>query len=1824
MTHSSSLFSPNNHIRHSHYLQPDTNNLVPPQPPTSFGRSNGFLKKIPSVLFNKERTPIKNKSSKAKSNIYVDPSSPQPMKLSTAQPASSTIDHIPTIVGEKDKKTKKPRKALADLFGWGNHHNHNNIQVQAQPVSPIPEKTTFAPAVPPKDNPAMLKKLQRPPSTKSSACHLSSLRPPIQPAVVSRPSIGDDPFVRNGQGAEVVEHVYRHGAQTPSAKSIALDRRASVSSGKAMSYKTISSDVHSAKEVTERYQPNMTGNTVEQRRVSAPLASAPLVDMPPRSASLGKLLGSTMAPPLPQLPESPIEADEPPIKTLKKEKTKSRVWGLLGRNKSKKEKVKIPSNGEAPALPAKEAWAQPAAAPTTSSLSAHIDDNYAAATIKSNVSSMRSTNRQRPPYLHISAPSMDAGERRSPVTASTMCFPNSAKRSTFGDQESSPNSTPSKYPISSGRGGVWESVVGTAATRSSDGEPCHAIEALMGPSRLPKRKSLTGLFGVTIKKSLERIKPSSPPRSHASLFHHHRVDASPPRIAAEPTLRSLAEEIEEASEPFKAAIVPSDKFISRFSAQDEPTEKKAEILRRDRERVASATDKLFTLVSCLDFSPASSNSPTLHHMGSHNSLRKGLNGSPTPVRRVRSAMLANKASGSSPRPPSVNVSPLKLALHRAQAAANHKKELEPSSPRESLVRKGMRNIFSPPSPSPVPPKHGKPSKPAKDVIAAKVTDEGVGMGQTMGPNIIQDRTQSIKGSIASDVPADLKAFLGSTAVHEVASSPGKTAVLGLPAPPPKDRVPVRRPGPAPPALSLPPVPDMPYPDDIAAPNYSQTDFDHTEEHDLKDSMFSDMLSVGNNDHRNTFDFTSEYASLHQGDQRASFVEALKKVNSVQMFLPGAAPPLPALPVDLSLAISTSEATPSFHISKPSDSTSVHDGSEDEEEDEYDADDGDDEGLEHSAVIGRVTGFAKTSPVRREPFKGQFAFQQHVATMPRQDSHASFGAPEPVLAVPDVAPTHGRRRGHHRGESGLSIATMSSIGSVIGTGNEREYTNYFEVNFTNQNGHSRHQSITQTIHEASDENSPRTVTSQTSMSSVNQVGARPTTRRGHHRRNSSIVSVDSLSETIGHTFSVGPPISSRNSRYGYISKHRRNASGESTFGRPDWAAHRRNSSSMSTSSNFSISQIVRPGLGDRMFQLDGGVQLTSITGSPPDEPPNSRHVRKSSWDSLFDGTKSRIDDSLFDDSRQHRSRDSIFDSDSSFNRSSADVDSLFGPEQTSAKKDFFLKGLRPISIVSTTTSVSNGDDTFQHVQKYMQNVVTPVKAMAKDFEACLQADGEDMSNMTPLGKVKPKAHTGRQMLGSSISRPQRPGRRRLAQLIITEPPLDTPGLTSPSASETSSRLSLDTDAASITLGRRTRPTGAGHYRQKSSAGVNVDATIHEMPSMATLRANKSSASPRPHSLISREPTIVGVDDLGEDEEFDRMKSVRNWVEWEREAVDEFRKTKNCWRDSEESKHALEDWKMPTTTEEIAAFLAQSTQAYKPLDQLPLGKIAHRRKSSLSDSRGLCSPYGLPLPRPEPSVNKPKMSLTTKYEEKKSTSSTISASSAFAFAFPFPDDVPEALCAPAQPISSVFAQFVTDSHSHTPPSPPSTGKETKPSVPFQWNLPSTSTSTVDHFGIKKFLETDNGDTAKENDQKRNRVTSTARRQALGWGRRRNSDGPEKTIGLGYNRYGAVPMPNTAVPLQMKTTNYSVKSKNSKSEMMKDKRKQKMIIFGDSVSFSSNSNSDGTKNNIFVGGAKGQENDSMNRQSSKSKLTAKTRSPVKKRTLRQVASTPRTLRV
>lgn len=760
------------------------------------------------------------------------------------------------------------------------------------------------------------------------------------------------------------------------------------------------------------------------------------------------------------------------------------------------------------------------------------------------------------------------------------------------------------------------------------------------------------------------------------------------------------------------------------------------------------------MVHVFDFSPVSSNSPTVHLSSSSTSLRQGFDGSPTPIRKVRSAVLIKRPSANCLRPPSANVSPLRLALHRSQAAANkdvqaktpeRSETITDSPPRRSMVRKGMRNIFAPPSP--MASKHIESAEVPLCLAITNLTNETVSTNQILGSNILCQNTEpSMEVRDASDVPFDLKAIVANTEAAEAKHSANKTMHLSLPAAPPQNRISSRRPGPSPPAFSLPPVPDAILPEVESISCLTPEVNTGYSAHDL---MFLDTLTADFNEDRNSFDFTSEYQALDQGTQRASFVEALKKVGSVHMFMGGGLPPMPEA-AKKAPAIPAVDQIPSFHIQKPSDITTQHvAGRDSDDSDEEGEEFGDEEASEHVAEIHHVMGIARTSPVRREPFKGQVAFQQHMS-MKQQPSHASFGAPEavtpmemppiPVLPPPLVNFEPGR---HKRAES--SVATMSSIGSVIGTGTEREYTNYFDYMVPSAQSHSRQPSVAESVGEVINDVSPWHSPSRESLASFTfgpRLSIRPVTRRGHHRRNSSIQSVGSVGASDYSSLTdSGPPVSMHNNRRSsYVSKHRRNVSSQSSLGRTDWAAHRRNTSAASsTCSNTSMSQIVRPGLGDRMFQLAGGVQLTSITGSPPDDAAkaSTSYQRSASWDSLFDMTCGKVPhDSLFDASRAKMVDDSLFNDLSALrgsfissanesSRTSISSDSFFGPQQQPTNEKFFLRGLRPISTISTDTSSSVTDDTFAGV------TTTNVTKSVYEFGKRLQGSGENMSNISEL-------------------------------------------------------------------------------------------------------------------------------------------------------------------------------------------------------------------------------------------------------------------------------------------------------------------------------------------------------------------------------------------------------------------------------------------------------------------------------------------------------------
>lgn len=94
-------------------------------------------------------------------------------------------------------------------------------------------------------------------------------------------------------------------------------------------------------------------------------------------------------------------------------------------------------------------------------------------------------------------------------------------------------------------------------------------------------------------------------------------------------------------------------------------------------------------------------------------------------------------------------------------------------------------------------------------------------------------------------------------------------------------------------------------------------------------------------------------------------------------------------------------------------------------------------------------------------------------------------------------------------------------------------------------------------------------------------------RSHHRRQSSIASIAAVGGVLPPP---GPPVSLYNKPKAYgagtggLSKQR------SSTGRPDWARHRRQQSSMDSQASGVGGRYERPGMGERMFSPDQSVPI----------------------------------------------------------------------------------------------------------------------------------------------------------------------------------------------------------------------------------------------------------------------------------------------------------------------------------------------------------------------------------------------------------------------------------------------------------------------------------------------------------------------------------------------------------------------------------------------------------------------------------------------------------
>ena len=173
--------------------------------------------------------------------------------------------------------------------------------------------------------------------------------------------------------------------------------------------------------------------------------------------------------------------------------------------------------------------------------------------------------RPRPPVLHLTKPSVD-GNLHAEQSGTTFSVPFSdfipksagTITSTFTTTSDAASGSPAKSATVSGEGGVWESVAGSFAERHSVDGPRQVITTARRKP-VPKRKSLTGLFGLAMKKSFDRIKPDAPP----SAFTLGKKE-----VKASVALRSLAEEMEVADPGVGRTRHSSPPFSARDRRRD--------------------------------------------------------------------------------------------------------------------------------------------------------------------------------------------------------------------------------------------------------------------------------------------------------------------------------------------------------------------------------------------------------------------------------------------------------------------------------------------------------------------------------------------------------------------------------------------------------------------------------------------------------------------------------------------------------------------------------------------------------------------------------------------------------------------------------------------------------------------------------------------------------------------------------------------------------------------------------------------------------------------------------------------------------------------------------------------------------------------------------------------------------------------------------------------------------------------------------------------------------------------------------------------------------
>ncbi|WOO77926.1 uncharacterized protein LOC62_01G001480 [Vanrija pseudolonga] len=425
------------------------------------------------------------------------------------------------------------------------------------------------------------------------------------------------------------------------------------------------------------------------------------------------------------------------------------------------------------------------------------------------------------------------------------------------------------------------------------------------------------------------------------------------------------------------------------------------------------------------------------------------------------------------------------------------------------------------------------------------------------------------------------------------------------------------------------------------------------------------------------------------------------------------------------------------------------------------------------------------------------------------------------------------------------------------------------------------------------------------------------------------------------------------------------------------------------------------------------------------------------------------DSL-DEQRRHADANRLSDiSTNSSQDSPASPTEVFGSTfEKQSSRAFSLKA-RPLSEASTASDdVDGANDTLDEIR-----VSTPSK----------------VGYYAGTGEGTPTLHSttnneGRLMLSGTHGRPSKPrGSRRhsrsttsdLRQSRDSTPSL---GCSSASGSDSMSIYSLRSNASNPPE----VVAGVSTYQQTSMfISLKHEPTIREVSSLATVRPT----SPRLHFTDDENPWDV--------EDINETRARSSLIAVHREAEYEIQVNKSQWADSELSEAPRGHDHAKLTKAEVLALIIKSQADYRNLEELPLGRAVRRRRTSSMEARATSGPYNNNNPIPPP---------VTRFQNKKGSSgSAISATTT---------------------TTSSYGGFRDEDFDVVPVSPLITEFARQP-LPFT-KAPGESSNT-----LRVPEDPSNTLQVPSSSSSRMRVNSTQRRENVGWGRRRHSDGPEQLL-------------------------------------------------------------------------------------------------------------------